>query len=70
MGWKRHEAEEHSIAQRILRDGTNLDRRSLFVSAAAFGAVAASAGNRTGSASSRSACYPLLLLLLLRAGSS
>ena len=31
MGWKRHEAEDHSVAQHILRDGTNLDRRSLFL---------------------------------------
>lgn len=41
MGSKRHEAEDAATVQRVLRDGSNLDRRSLFVSAAAFGAVAA-----------------------------
>ena len=41
MGWKRHQVEDAAIAQQVLRDGTNLDRRSLFVSAAAFGAAAA-----------------------------
>ena len=41
MGWKRHEVEDRSIALNVLRNGTNLDRRSLFVSAAAFGTLAA-----------------------------
>jgi sulfane dehydrogenase subunit SoxC len=41
MGSKRHEAEDAATVQRVLREGTNLDRRSLFVSAAAFGAAAA-----------------------------
>ena len=54
----------------VLRDGTNLDRRSLFVSAAAFGALAAApAFAQTTPAPAR----PLLhrrLPLRLRAGSS
>lgn len=41
MGMKRHQAEDAATVSQVLRDGTNLDRRSLFVSAAAFGAVAA-----------------------------
>lgn len=41
MGIKRHLAEDAATVARVLRDGTNLDRRSLFVSAAAFGAAAA-----------------------------
>jgi hypothetical protein len=41
MGQQRHEAEDRSIALKVLREGTNLDRRSLFVSAAAFGTLAA-----------------------------
>jgi DMSO/TMAO reductase YedYZ molybdopterin-dependent catalytic subunit len=42
MGMQRHLAEDVAIVRRVLRDGTNLDRRSLFVSAAAFGLAAAS----------------------------
>ena len=40
MGWKRHDVEDAQLAERILKHGTNIDRRSLFVSAAAFGALA------------------------------
>ena len=40
MGRNRHELEDRSLAERVLKDGTNLDRRNLFVSAAAFGALA------------------------------
>ncbi|MGL5138904.1 MAG: molybdopterin-dependent oxidoreductase [Beijerinckiaceae bacterium] len=41
MGMNRHLAEDGATVARVLRDGTNLDRRNLFVSAAAFGALAA-----------------------------
>lgn len=41
MGRERHQAEAAETVDRVLRDGTNLDRRSLFVSAAVFGAAAA-----------------------------
>jgi DMSO/TMAO reductase YedYZ molybdopterin-dependent catalytic subunit len=40
MGVEKHRAQDDALAARVLRDGSNLDRRSLFVSAAAFGALA------------------------------
>jgi DMSO/TMAO reductase YedYZ molybdopterin-dependent catalytic subunit len=42
MSAEKHRAQDDALVSRILKDGTNLDRRSLFVSAAAFGVAAAS----------------------------
>ena len=47
MSSTRHGIEDAKTASHVLRDGTNLDRRSLFVSAAAFGAMAAAPAGRT-----------------------
>lgn len=44
MSGQKHRAEADALAQRVLRHGTNTERRSLFVSAAAFGAAAALGG--------------------------
>jgi DMSO/TMAO reductase YedYZ molybdopterin-dependent catalytic subunit len=41
MSEQRHRAEADQLVRRVLRDGTNTDRRSLFVSAAAFAAAGA-----------------------------
>jgi DMSO/TMAO reductase YedYZ molybdopterin-dependent catalytic subunit len=43
MSEAKHRAEAEATVRKVLRDGTNLDRRSLFVSAAAFGAAAVAA---------------------------
>lgn len=43
MSEARHRAEADATVRKVLRDGTNLDRRSLFVSAAAFGAATVAA---------------------------
>ena len=63
MGGNVMRVEDACAAQRVLKDGTNLDRRSLFISAAAFGAVATSR-------QSRRPALPLPLRQLHRAGSS
>jgi DMSO/TMAO reductase YedYZ molybdopterin-dependent catalytic subunit len=41
MGADTHRARDEATVARVLKEGSNIDRRSLFVSAAAFGAVAA-----------------------------
>jgi DMSO/TMAO reductase YedYZ molybdopterin-dependent catalytic subunit len=41
---QRQRAEAEGLARRVLREGTGTERRSLFVSAAAFGAAAALGG--------------------------
>ena len=53
MGRNRHELEDRSLAERVLKDGTNLDRRNLFVSAAAFGALASTTAFAQAPARSR-----------------
>jgi sulfane dehydrogenase subunit SoxC len=47
MSEQRHRAEADGLVRKVLRDGTNTQRRSLFVSAAAFGAAAALGGAAT-----------------------
>lgn len=44
MSETQRQAADEALARRIAEKGTNLERRSLFVSAAAFGAAAAGAG--------------------------
>jgi DMSO/TMAO reductase YedYZ molybdopterin-dependent catalytic subunit len=44
MSETKHRAEADALARDVLKNGTNLQRRSLLVSAAAFGAAAASGG--------------------------
>lgn len=41
MGAEKHRAQDDAMVARVLKEGSNIDRRSLFVSAAAFGAAAA-----------------------------
>ncbi len=43
MSEAKHQARDEAILRDVLKNGSNLDRRSLFVSAAAFGATAAAA---------------------------
>jgi len=40
MSEEKHRARDEALVRKVLKDGTNIDRRSLFVSAAAFGAAA------------------------------